>query len=183
MNTALVRLKSLIVFAFHQVVGTWGIALLAKFSLFSLFEALPDSASWKPSAHFLQWVLTRNPFYPVEISAGLYFGWLLGRKFQHRSMLWIWVLPLAVLCYCLAATPPLVSPWSSIFVRPSTVQARLSFYFGWGSLRAGCIDQLLITMPFYTSVAYSLGALVARKTGKKALKNDSGIAEIALGPG
>jgi hypothetical protein len=38
-------------------------------------------------------------------------------------------------------------------------------------------------MPFYASVAYSLGALVARKTQTNRLKNDSGIEEMALRPG
>ena len=49
--------------------------------------------------HFVHWVLTENPFYPLQIVAGVYFGWLLGRRLQHRSMLWIWVLPLAILVY------------------------------------------------------------------------------------
>jgi hypothetical protein len=41
----------------------------------------------------------------------------------------------------------------------------------------------MITMPFYASVAYSLGALVARKAQPKALKNRSGMEEMALRPG
>jgi len=46
---------------------------------------------------FVHWILTENPFYPVQIVAALYFGWLLGRRFQHRCMLWIWIFPLASL--------------------------------------------------------------------------------------
>ena len=38
-------------------------------------------------------------------------------------------------------------------------------------LRAHCIDQLLITMPFYASAAYSLGALLARNTLNKIGQN------------
>jgi hypothetical protein len=155
-------MKSLLVFVFHQFVGTWGIGFLAAFGLFSLFDAVPNFASWKPPLRFVHWVLTENPFYPVQIVTGLYFGWLLGRRFHHRSMLWIWILPLAILIYAFAATPT-VSPWASILIRPDTVQSRLSYYFGWGCQpRARCLDQLLITMPFYASVAYSFGALLAR---------------------
>jgi hypothetical protein len=143
-------------------------AFLAAFGIFSLFDALPNFGNWKPSLRFVHWVLTENPFYPVQIIVGLYFGWLLGRRFNHRSMLWIWILPLAILIYAFAATPT-HSPWASILARPDTVQSRLSYYFGWGcQLRARCLDQLLITMPFYASVAYSFGALRARNAFTKA---------------
>jgi len=155
-------MKSLLVFVFHQFVGTWGIAFLAAFGLFSLFDVLPNFANWRPSLRFVHWLLTENPFYPVQIATGLYFGWLLGRRFHHRSMRWIWILPLAILIYAFAATHT-VSPWASVLMRPDTVQSRLSYYFGWGCQpRARCLDQLLITMPFYASVAYSFGALLAR---------------------
>jgi hypothetical protein len=73
------RVKSLFVFVFHQLVGTWGIAFIAAFGLFSLLDMVPDSADWGPSVHFVHKLLTENPFYPVQIVSGLYFGWLLGR--------------------------------------------------------------------------------------------------------
>jgi len=179
----MIRVKSLLAFALHQFIGTWGIAFLAAFGVFGLFDFLAAISPWKPSMRFVHWILTENPFYPVQIVAGLYFGWMLGRRLQHRSMLWIWVLPLAILCYWFAALH-LPGESASIFARHATVQDRLSFYFGWGCQpRAHCIVQLMITMPFYASVAYSLGALVARKTQTKALANGSGIEEMALRPG
>src|SRR5713101_9201720 len=107
MNVSVLRAKSALIFVVHQIMGTWGIAFLASFGLFSLFDAIPDSAGWKPPMHFVHWILTENPFYPVQIVAGLYLGWLLGRRFNHRSMLWIWILPLAILIYAFAATPTL----------------------------------------------------------------------------
>jgi hypothetical protein len=163
------RAKSVLVFAMHQVIGTWGIAFLAAFGLTSLLELIPDFAAWKPSMRGVHWLLTENPFYPVQIGAGLYIGWLLGRRFQHRSMLWIWILPLAALCYALLAGVILIPEWTSILARPSTAKAWLLHYFGWGCRpRARCLDQLVITMPFYASAAYSLGALLARIAAKKA---------------
>jgi hypothetical protein len=160
------------IFAVHEFVGMWGIAFFAGVGLASVFDFVPDFGGWKPSMRFIHWLLTENPFYPVQILAGLYLGWLLGRRFQHRSMLWIWVLPLAVLCYALIAVPILVPAWTSILARPSTIRSRLSYYFGWGCQpRAHCIDQLLITMPFYASAAYSLGALLARNTLNKTGQN------------
>jgi hypothetical protein len=163
MNIAVLRAKSVLIFVVHQIVGTWGIAFLAAFGLTSLFDVIPDSASWKPSMHLAYWLLTENPFYPVQIVAGLYLGWLIGRRFQHKSMLWIWVLPFAFLCYALMVGPIGLFPqWTSALARPSTVGS-LSYYCGRGCQpRAHCIDQLMITMPFYASAAYSLGALLAR---------------------
>ena len=38
-------------------------------------------------------------------------------------------------------------------------------YFGWGCRPADhCLDQLVITLPFYSSLAYSMGVALARKT-------------------
>jgi len=161
------RVKSLLVFALHQVIGTWGIAVFAAIGLSETFDLLATISPWKPSVRFVHWILTENPFYPAQIIAGLYFGWLLGRRLQDRCMIWIWILPLAILAYAFATTP-LVSPYASVLLRPDSVQARFSFYFGWGCKpRERCIDQLLITMPFYASVAYSLGALLARNASVK----------------
>src|SRR5262249_21927420 len=100
---------------------------------------------------------------PVQIVFGLILGWLLGRTLRHRSILWVWAIPFAILCYSVA-TATVVMP-TSVFVSPGAGQSRFSHYFGWGCRPADrCLDQLLITMPFYSSLAYSLGAALARKT-------------------
>src|ERR1700719_2502345 len=119
------RVKSLLVFVLHQFIGTWGIAFLAAFGLFELFDLLATISPWKPTVRFVHWILTENPFYPVQIVAGLYFGWLIGRRLQHRCMLWIWIFPLAILAYAFAATP-LVSPYASMLLRPDSVRVGLS---------------------------------------------------------
>jgi hypothetical protein len=174
------RLKSFAIFVFHQFVGTYGIAILANICLTLFFGILPNIAGWSPSMHFVHWVLTENPFYPAQILAGPYFGWLLGRHFPSASMLWIWILPLGLLAYAFAITPRL-SPLSSILMRPESIRERLEFYFGWNCQpRDRCIDQLLVTMPFYASVAYSIGALLARHLPTKARRDlDSGNEQTA----
>jgi hypothetical protein len=167
-NVAVLRAKTVLIFVVHQIVGTWGIAFFAAFALFSFFDVIPDFVGWKRSMRFVHWILTEIPFYPVQILTALYVGWRVGRRFQHKSMLWVWVLPLAVLCYALMVGVTLNPVWTSVLVRPSTVGSRLSHYFGWGCQpRAHCLDQLVITMPFYASAAYSLGALLARNALKK----------------
>lgn len=63
-------------------------------------------------------------------------------------MLWVWILPGALLTYAVIAIPTF-SPWST---SPET--GPLSHYFGWGcQADFRCYDQLTFTQPFYTSVA------------------------------
>src|SRR5271163_1204193 len=83
---------SVLTFATHQFVGTWGIAFFAAFALGSLFDLVPNFVVWKSSMRFFHWILTENPFYPVQIIAGFYVGWRLGLRYQHKSMLWVWLL-------------------------------------------------------------------------------------------
>jgi hypothetical protein len=69
-------------------------------------------------------------------------------------MLWVWIFPGVVLTYAVIAIPTF-SPWSL-----SAETGPLSHYLGWRcQADYRCYDQLTFTEPFYTSVAYSLGAL------------------------
>jgi hypothetical protein len=100
------------------------------------------------------------PYFPVQIVFALILGWLLGRALRHRSIMWVWVLPLVMLCYSVATYRVLI-PTS---VLASIGQSRFSHYFGWRCRPENhCLEQLLITMPFYSCLAYSLGAAFARK--------------------
>jgi hypothetical protein len=105
-------------------------------------------------------IFSNTPFFPIQIAVGVYYGWILYRRWGHRSMLWVWILPGVVLTYAVIAIPTL-SPWSS----SSADTGPMAHYFGWGCQAANrCYDQLTLTQRFYTSLAYSFGALwVARK--------------------
>ena len=152
------RLKSVLIFVMHQLLGTWGIALFAYFlgsSVFELFGLFGRSYSMRP----LHWILTETPFFPVQIALGLYFGWLLGRRLKHRSMVWVWIIPGLILCYAVVAVPNLSPEPTSVLVHSG---GSLSHYFGWGCQpKDRCLDQLLITMPSYAATAYSIGARLA----------------------
>jgi hypothetical protein len=77
---------------------------------------------------------------------------------------WIWVLPFAILCYSVLTATVLIPDWTSVLARPGAGQSWFSHYFGWGCQPAAhCLDQLLITMPFYSSLAYSMGTFLARR--------------------
>jgi hypothetical protein len=143
----------------HQFIGMYGIPYTAPvvFSLAFKFPLLSHSHRTFYS------IVSELPYFPVQIIFGLILGWLLGRAFRHRSMVWVWVVPLVILCYSVV-TATTVLP-TSVFASPGAGQSRISHYFGWGCRPADrCLDQLLITMPFYSSLAYSLGAALARKT-------------------
>ena len=155
-------LKSGLTFGLHQFIGMYGIPYTAPvvFSLAFKFLWLFDHNYPTKPFYF---VLSENPYFPVQIIFGLILGWLLGRVLRHRSMVWVWVLPLAILCYHVATASVLIP--ASVLTRPGIGQSRFSHYFGWGCRPADqCLDQLLITMPFYASLAYSLGAVLARRT-------------------
>lgn len=156
--------KSALTFALHQFIGMYGIPYTAPVVFSLAFKFLSLFGRSYPQ-RTLYSIVSEMPYFPVQICFALILGWLLGRVLRHRSMVWVWVLPLATLGFSLVKGTVLTSEWTSVLARPGFSQSRLSHYFGWGCRPADrCLDQLLITMPFYSSLAYSVGAVLARKT-------------------
>ena len=153
--------KTVLIFVMHQFIGTWGVAFFAAFALTTTFDGLGDFG-WHSPMRNLHWILTQNPYYPIQIALGLYLGWKLSCRLRHKSMVWIWMVPLVILFYSVVTFTP---ERKSVLEHPRPGQTRLSHYFGWGCQpTTHCLDQLLVTMPFYVSVAYSVGAWMARKS-------------------
>ncbi len=161
------RLKAVLLFVMHQIIGTWGIAASAYFFAglwFDLLGLLGRPYSMRP----LHWILTETPFFPIQIALGLYSGWYLGRRLKHRSMIFVWLVPGLILGYAVVSFPALTLNLPSFLVSSGDP---LSHYFGWGCQpKNRCLDQLLVTMPFYTATAYSIGAWVAQKMPKRRLE-------------
>ena len=156
--------KRVAIFITHQLIGTVGIVTVPYLAGFSTVELI-DRIGGRVSVQDLYWVLTGTPFYPAQIAVGLYFGWWLGRRLRNRAMVWVWILPLAIVCYVVIRASPFVPEWTSILIRPGMGQSRWSYYFGWGCRpTAGCLDQLVTTLPLYTSVAYSVAGWLALRT-------------------
>jgi hypothetical protein len=159
-NTAeeLTRRKLVPIFVMHQFVGTWGVALFAYYvgsAVFQLLAMINPSYSMRP----LHWILTETPFFPVQIILGLYLGWLLARRLKHRQMVWVWIIPGLILGYAVIAVPNLSPVPTSVLAHSG---GTFSHYFGWGCQpKDQCLDQLLVTMPFYAATAYSIGARLA----------------------
>jgi hypothetical protein len=162
--------KSVAIFALHQFIGMYGIPYTAPIVFSLAFKCLFLFGHSYPRSAFYS-IVSGLPYFPVQIVFALILGWLLGRALRHRSIVWVWVLPLVILCYSVATYRVLV-PTS---VLASVGQSRFSHYFGWGCRPENhCLDQLLITMPFYSCLAYSLGAAFARRAFGYADSKSSG---------
>lgn len=154
-------LLSMTEFAVHQATSTFGVpvfAYLLGISLFKLVSLLGVEYSLRP----LHYILTETPYFPVQIALALWFGWQLAKRLRHRSMIYVWLLPFLMLSYAVVAVPTLNGGYTSVL---TTEQNRFSHYFGWGCQpKNHCIDQLIVTMPFYAAASYSIGAWLALKT-------------------
>jgi hypothetical protein len=157
------RAKLGLIFMLHQVIAIWvtlrsaPILLAAGLNFLRLFGRPSSRAEY-------YWILNGNPYFPVQIGLGLILGWLLGRYLRHRSMIWVWVLPCAVLCYALVAIPTLNPTAVPPSMQAGVGQSRIAHYFGWGCQAANyCFDQEVITSPFYATAAYSLAAVAAEE--------------------
>lgn len=131
-------------FPLHQLLSIVGVPALSAVLLFAVTS--PSRA---------RWTLTETPFFPVQILVALVLATVLQRILRHRTMEWVWVLPLLVLGV-------------SFVVSPFPFSTRLNRYFGSGcrpELR--CFIQLAITLPLYSSIAYSLGAFLSRKLQRR----------------
>ena len=148
------KLKFLLTLLMHQFIGTLGVLILAGMLTAIAFE-FPNPWGRTVTMHDFIGVLREMPYFPVQVVVALLLGWLVSELFEHESMLWIWVLPYAWLVYDFVRLPT---------ISGMTFQERFSHFFGWGCRpESHCIDQTGVTLPFYAAVAYSIGALLARK--------------------
>jgi len=153
-------------FAIHQIIGTWGVAVTVPWMVAfgTDFVRLFGKAFQMSSS---TWILTETGFFPMQIFFALFLGWLLGRDLRRRSMIWVWVIPFAIMCYAVAAVPTLTPSLTPLHLQSGIGQSRLWHYFAPGCRSEyRCLDQVIVTMPFYAGVAYSIGALFAPKIPK-----------------
>lgn len=160
------KVRAMLVFAAHQIMGTWGAAFTAATGVFFFFTILrPVNSHWF-GPHQASTVLTELPYFPAQIASSLWWGWYLSQRLRHRTMFWVWIAPLGLLTYAFLMLPPiLLSPLPT--AASAAGQSRWWHYFGGGCSLGDhdpCFDQLVLTMPFYASTAYSVGALAARKS-------------------
>src|SRR5712691_5847458 len=144
--------RNVAVFLGHQLIATLGIGMgtaLVAFSTFPIVRFLDPGLTVRGVHH----LLTEIPYFPLQIIEGLLIGYMMHRRFKHAAIFWTWVLPLLwLMCFFFSAPQSVLG---------STWIARLDHFFGNGCnvrMTPHCYDQISTTLPFYASLAYSLGA-------------------------
>lgn len=154
-------------FTVHQLIGTYGIAFATPYVVASVYDVLRLFGRLY-SARSMYFILTGTPFFPVQILFAALIGCLAARHFKHRVMVWVWVIPLAVLVYSIVAVPTFTPAITPSAYQAGVGQSRFSHYFGWGCQPVNrCMDQTIVTLPFYVALSYSFGALFAWKLPKR----------------
>ena len=92
-----------------------------------------------------------NPYFAGPILMAFILGWVAHRS-ASRGAAWMWVLPTLALAWN-------VMTWKSYSPLPRWDDVRANFFTS-NCGDSDCLYELLITAPFYTSVAYSLGWVV-----------------------
>jgi hypothetical protein len=104
-------------------------------------------------------LLTAVPYFPLQTATSLLLGWWGMKKLVQLEILWVWILPALVMLFALVHGPV-------IEIGRPTSYTPISHFFGAGCrVKDGCFDQVLFTLPFYTAIAYSVGATIARTGG------------------
>jgi len=152
--------KGVSAFAAHQLNVFLGISILSAVVV-NFAVAVIYYSGGASSPNLFRQLLTGTPFYPIHLLLAFILGSLLSLRLRHRTMLWVWLMPLAILLFSIIVLP--ISDGRFVGTMPNSDQTVWSHYFGWGCQRGPCINQFLVTLPFYVGSFYSLGASLARK--------------------
>jgi hypothetical protein len=150
------RAMDVLHFLGHLALSTLGVAgvaapVLTYSVMLSLHLFFPSL-----STRTVHWILTETPYFPVQIVVGLLWGFQLGRRYQHRVMLWTWIVPaLAIISLILFVPLPSV-------VVSGVELTKTEHFFGWGCLPQNHCFEWPLTVVLYAAAAYSIGALAAR---------------------
>lgn len=152
--------KRALVIVMHQVLATLGVPFWALV-LTSIAFGIPRLWGHVFRMSDLRGVLLAAPYYPIQIIVGLFGGWLVWRQSRHRIMLWVWVFPLVALILGI-----LDDLTRSFDLRPGffALNFRITLMRFFGSqcrLEDRCFNQIGLSLPFYTAVAYAIGAWLA----------------------
>ncbi len=111
-------------------------------------------------AHQMRYVLTEMHWFPVQPLVAILVGYGITRGTKSDLGRWAWIIPAATLIVVFPSLP-FVSPLERA-LPPLSFSQRLSDLFGPRcSVFRRCFDQVVLTMPFYSSIGYSIGALLA----------------------
>jgi hypothetical protein len=154
------RIVAVLVFLMHQVIATAIVFLTANMAIgvaadFLRFIGIGIHQSFIRSVE-------RQPYFPAQVFWAFFLGWSLSGYLRHRTMLWVWVFPSLVLGWLFVLFPncPVLLSRNACLDSPSAY----THFFGRNCTPGGsCVYQLYFTFPFLTAVAYSAGAVLARR--------------------
>lgn len=146
------KIPTFALFIIHQALGVFGVPFLAPFLVYSLAEFLRLFSPSTFTDHWVHFVLTEIPGFPVQAVFGLSLGLNIGHRWRQPYGQWVWILP---------------SIWLGAFfafMPISVFESRIGHFFGTSCApKMHCFDQLLSTLPAIAAASYSLGTFVALK--------------------
>jgi hypothetical protein len=148
-------MRNILTFLLHQFLSTAALFVGSPIIVFSITAVLHV---WRPeiTSHTASRVLTTIPEFPIQTMLAFLFGFWLFKWTGQKAALWVWVIPAIGMLILLVHGPVAeygLHNGANVF----------SHFFGNGCKPGDrCLDQIIFTLPFCTSVAYSLGAAFAR---------------------
>jgi len=137
--------------------GGWVHFVLPYFTLpLGILATWIIELSYSPAGqqHIISGSVIETPLYVPEILAGLLAGWFLFEVWPSRTALLAWALPLAFLVWSASSWHETMAMWDSTW----------DTYFGRNCGGSECLYQVFLTVPFYASTAYSIGAFMRFRT-------------------
>jgi hypothetical protein len=155
------RLVLIAQFVGHQLFSTFLISFLTGIAVVEFFSIAHSAGSWVQVKTAHRW-LTENHVFALQWANALVLGYVLHWKFRQRPILWVWAIPAAVFTYFFVT-------WNQASVFDSTSANRIAHFFGSGcDVHRRCFDQIMLTLPLYCSIAYSVGGWLQTMTSTPA---------------
>jgi hypothetical protein len=105
--------------------------------------------------------LFRTPFFLGALFGGAIMGFLVNRNARDLTALLVWIVPLAWLIYGIRDS---TASYSQAWAHQSRSAYVWDNFFGTRCSGSECLDELLFTTPFLSSISYSVTSyLVSRK--------------------
>jgi hypothetical protein len=102
------------------------------------------------------WLLTGTPYFPLQVAVAFLSGWWIMKKLGQVESLWVWILPAFAMLVAMVHGPVIQLGGQASY-------SAISHFLGDGCrAQDHCFDQVVFTLPLYTGIAYSLGAVAGR---------------------
>ena len=106
----------------------------------------------------------RDPFFLGALLGGAIMGYLVNRNARDLTALLVWLVPLAWLIYGISES---ATSYSQAWAHQSRSAYIWDKFFGTRCSGSECLDELLFTTPFLSSVSYSITSYFASLKARK----------------